>query len=77
MKKDIIKKGSIINTETGTIEVTYMNAGGLFAVIEREYDLDGEVESKREAWKTKDELEQAMKTYDGQNHRITWEEGEE
>lgn len=77
MKKDIIRKGSIINTEIGTIEVTYRNAGGLFAVIEREYDLDGEVESEREVWKTKDELEQAMKTMDGQNHRITWEEGEE
>ena len=74
MKKDIIKKGSIINTEIGTIEVTYRNAGGLFAVIEREYDEDGEIESEREAWKTKDELEQAMKTMDGQNHRITWEE---
>lgn len=73
MKKDIIKKGSIINTETGTIEVTYRNAGGLFAVIEREYDEDGEVESEREVWKTKDELEQAMKTMDGKNHSITWE----
>lgn len=74
--KDIIKKGSIINTETGTIEVTYRNAGGLFAVIEREYDLDGEVESEREALKTKDELEQALKTMDGKNHSITWEEGD-
>ena len=76
MKKDIIKKGSIINTETGTIEVTYRNAGGLFAVIEREYDENGEIENEREAWKTKDELEQALKTMDGQNHRITWEEGD-
>lgn len=74
MKKDIIRKGSIINTEIGTIEVTYRNAGGLFAVIEREYDEDGEIENEREAWKTKDELEQAMKTMDGQNHQITWEE---
>ena len=73
MIKNIIKKGSIINTETGTTEILFRNEGGLFRVIEREYDLDGNIEEE-ESWKTKHELELDMRSYDSRNHLIIWQE---
>ena len=73
MKRDLLTKGSVINTEIGTIEIVSRNDGGLFHVIERFYDVGGEIVEKRDSWMTKDEIEIVLKFWDGKNHHVVWE----
>ena len=76
MKIEYIKKGSIIDTLFGTIEVTGYN-GSIVYGIEREYDEEGNVEREEETRLTLNEIGHLMKEVDGRNHKVWYDEEEE
>jgi len=74
-----IGRGDIIDTQYGFVCIEGRNDGGLFVVVEYEFDDDEFGNNNGNQYVTQDKLlltaadiERRLKELDGKNHRIVW-----
>ena len=76
-----VKKGAVIDTQYGFLCVEGCNDGGLFSVVEYEFDDDEfgkndgtQIITEKALMLTVADIERRMKEFDGKNHRVIWDE---